>query len=80
MPANPNNIEDRIELSGDYHDDKARIEFYTNSAMALERGQEGDEEYSRVWLDSAEKRALFEAMKGYYDVDETREVKFRVTD
>lgn len=79
MPPNPDNIEDRFILSGDYQGRPARIEFYTNGAMAITRGQRGDSGFSEVWLDNLEKQALFEVMKGHYDVDETKEVTLRVT-
>lgn len=60
MPPNPNNVDEHIELSEDYQDEPAFVDFYTNSAMAIGRDREDPEE--GVWLDSIEKRALFEAL------------------
>lgn len=57
MPANPEHIEKREVLSEDYHDEKVTIDFYTNSAIAIYRGDEDDPE-NRVWLDNLEKREL----------------------
>jgi hypothetical protein len=60
MPANPENVEDRIVLSDDYQDKKIVLEIYTNSSLAVQRGGEvlGD----RVWFDGKEKQALFKAL------------------
>jgi hypothetical protein len=60
MPPNPNNVDEHVVLSEDYHDEKSFVDFYTNSAMAIGRDREDPEE--GVWLDSLEKRALFEAL------------------
>jgi len=58
MPANPNNTE-RVEvISEQYHELRVAVEFYTNSAMAIRRGKDTDEDFSRVWLDSFEKQRL----------------------
>lgn len=67
-PANPENIERRVVLSEDYHDKKVTIDFYTNSAIAIYRGEEDNPDTDRVWLDNLEKHALFEALSE--DVDQ----------
>lgn len=61
MPADPANIDRIVVLSDGYHDQPARIEFYTNSAIAIQRGSEinGD----RVWLDRLETQALRAALQ-----------------
>lgn len=64
MPPNPNHVEQLVVLSEDYHDEKATVDFYTNSAMAIGRDREDPGE--GVWLDSNEKRALYEALDEYY--------------
>lgn len=61
MPSNPKNVERREVLSDDYHDEKVTIDFYTNSAVAIYRGDEDDPE-GRVWLDNLEKRELIDAL------------------
>jgi len=65
MPPNPNNVEATITLSEDYHDDKATIDFYTNSAIDIGRNRENPEE--GVWLDSNEKYQLLEALKEHLE-------------
>jgi len=65
MPAPPENIQRREVLSDDYHDEKVTIDFYTNSAIAIYRGDE-DEAMgggNRVWLDNLEKRELLKVLK-----------------
>ena len=62
MPANPENIGRREVLSEDYHDEKITIDFYTNSAIAIYRGDEDNPE-GRVWLDNLEKRELLKILK-----------------
>lgn len=62
-PANPENIGRREVLSESYHDKKVTIDFYTNSAIAIYRGDEYDPETERVWLDNLEKRALYEVLE-----------------
>ena len=62
MPANPSNIKDRVVLSEDYHDEKVTVDFYTNSAVAIYRGDE-DDPSGRVWLDNLEKQALKDALE-----------------
>ena len=62
MPANPENIARREVLSDDYHDEKVTIDFYTNSAIAIYRGDEDGRE-GRVWLDNLEKRELLKILK-----------------
>ena len=57
MPANPNNIARRVVLSEDYASEKVTIDFYTNSCIAIYRGDEDDPE-GRVWMDNLEKREL----------------------
>lgn len=61
MPANPKNVKRTVVLSDDYHDEKATIDFYTNSAIAIGRDREDASE--GVWLDNLEKRELLEALK-----------------
>jgi len=65
MPANPENVGRREVLSEDYHEDKVTIDCYTNNAIAIYRGDEETSEWNngRVWLDSNEKRALYEVLK-----------------
>ena len=65
MPANPENVGRREVLSEDYHEDKVTIDCYTNNAIAIYRGDEDKLGSSkrRVWLDSNEKRALYEVLK-----------------
>ena len=60
MPADPSNVEDRIVLSGDYQDEKIVLEIYSNSSLAVQRGDEvsGD----RVWFDGKEKQNLHNAL------------------
>lgn len=61
MPANPKDVARREVLSDDYHDKKTTIDFYTNGAIAIYRGDE-DEPVGRVWLDAKEKAALLEVL------------------
>jgi hypothetical protein len=61
MPANPEHVGRREVLSEDYHDEKARIDFYTNSAIAIYRGDQN--EPKRVWLDNLEKRELLKVLQ-----------------
>jgi len=61
MPANPDHVDNTVELSEDYHDDKATIDFYSNSAVAIGRNREDAQE--GVWLDNLEKRELYAALK-----------------
>ena len=62
MPANPSNVDRREVLSDDYHDEKVTIDFYSNGAIAIYRGDEDDFDNGRVWLDSLEKQALAEVL------------------
>lgn len=62
MPANPAHIQRRAVISGDYVEHKITIDFYTNSAIAIYRGDEDNPE-SRIWLDNLEKRELLKLMK-----------------
>jgi hypothetical protein len=62
MPPNPEHVKRRVELSDDYHDETAVVDFYTNSAIAIRRGGV-DEQDNRVWLDNLEKRELLKVMK-----------------
>jgi len=57
MPANPDHIQRREVISEDYHDEKVTVDFYTNSAVRIYRGDEDDPE-KNVWLDNLEKRVL----------------------
>ena len=65
MPANPDHVGRREVLSEDYHDKKARIDFYTNSAIAIYRGGEDEAmgNGGRVWLDNLEKRELLKVLQ-----------------
>lgn len=62
MPANPDNISRREVISEEYHDEKVTIDFYTNSAIRIYRGDEDDPE-NNVWLDNLEKRELLKILK-----------------
>ena len=62
MPANSKNVKRREVLSGDYADEKVTIDLYTNSAIAIYRGDEDNPE-GRVWLDNLEKRELLKVLK-----------------
>ena len=57
MPANPANIKRREVISGEYVENKITVDFYTNNAIAIYRGDE-DVPDSRIWLDNLEKREL----------------------
>ena len=65
MPANPEHVGRREVLSEDYHGKKARIDFHTNSAIAIYRGGEDEamENGDRVWLDNLEKRELLKVLQ-----------------
>lgn len=65
MPPNPENVKRNVELSYDYHESKAFIDVYTNSAIAIGRDREDPEE--GVWLDNLEKRKLYEVLKEELD-------------
>jgi len=60
MPANPNHIRRREVISEDYHDKKVVVEFYTNNALRIYRGEDRDD---GVWLDNLEKQALAELLE-----------------
>jgi len=62
MPANPANIKRREVISGEYVENKITVDFYTNNAIAIYRGDE-DVPDSRIWLDNLEKRELLTLMK-----------------
>ena len=62
MPANPANIQRREVISGEYVENKITVDFYTNNAIAIYRGDE-DVPDSRIWLDNLEKRELLTLMK-----------------
>lgn len=62
MPANPEHIQRREVLSEDYHDTKVTIDFYTNSVIAIYRGDE-DNPAGRVWMDNLEKRELLRVLQ-----------------
>jgi hypothetical protein len=53
MPPDPSNVERRETISGDYHDEKVTVEFYTNSSVRIYRGDVDDPE-DNVWLDNLE--------------------------
>lgn len=60
------NIEEAVDLSDDWRDDgRATIDFFTNAACEI--GRNRDDASEGVWLDRQEKRALYEAMRDYYD-------------
>jgi hypothetical protein len=61
MPPNPKNVKRTVELSQDYQDESATIDFYTNNAIAIGRDRDDPEE--GVWLDNLEKRALYETLR-----------------
>jgi len=61
MPPNPKNVKRTVELSEEYQDESATIDFYTNSAIAIGRDRDDPEE--GVWLDNLEKRALYETLR-----------------
>lgn len=61
MPPNPKNVKRTVELSEEYQDESATIDFYTNSAIAIGRDRDDPEE--GIWLDNLEKRALYEALR-----------------
>ena len=69
MPANPDHVDRSEVLSDDYHDEKVTIDFYTNSAIAIYRGDEDKSGTSqrRVWLDNLEKRELLNVLKEELD-------------
>lgn len=69
MPANPDHIQRREVLSEDYHDEKVTIDFYTNSAIAIYRGDEDDPE-GRVWMDNLEKRGLLAVLHDELTTDD----------
>jgi hypothetical protein len=62
MPANPTHIKRREVISGEYVENKITVDFYTNNAIAIYRGDE-DVPDSRIWLDNLEKRELLTLMK-----------------
>jgi len=62
MPANPANIQRREVISGEYVENKITVDFYTNNAIAIYRGDE-DVPDSRIWLDNLEKRELLTLME-----------------
>jgi len=62
MPANPANIKRREVISGEYVENKITVDFYTNNAIAIYRGDE-DVPDSRIWLDNLEKRELLTLME-----------------
>lgn len=62
MPVPPSNLQRREVLSEDYHDDKITIDFYTNSAIAIYRGDEVSFK-NRVWFDNLEKQELLSILK-----------------
>jgi len=62
MPANPANIQRREVISGEYVENKITVDFYTNNAIAVYRGDE-DVPDSRIWLDNLEKRELLTLME-----------------
>lgn len=66
MPADPTHIRKREVLSEDYHSEKITIDFYTNNAIAIYRGDE-DMHSGRVWLDGLEKQELLRVLKEELD-------------
>jgi hypothetical protein len=62
MPANPENKDRSETISESYHDSKVTVDFYTNNAMAIYRGDE-DMPDGRVWMDNLEKRELLEVLQ-----------------
>jgi len=60
MPADPTHIRRREVISDDYHSEKVTVDFYTNSAVAIYRGDQNNPD--RVWLDNLEKRKLRELL------------------
>jgi hypothetical protein len=61
MPAPPEHKRRTDVLSEEYHDRKVTIDFYTNSAIRIYRGDEDDDEQN-VWLDNLEKRELLRVL------------------
>lgn len=76
MPPDPSNVEERLVLSEDYQDEKVWIEFYTNSSVAIGRGED-EVSQDRVWLDGLEKQAVFDALANH--LGEVEEVTVEVT-
>jgi len=62
MPANPKHIQRREVISGEYQEHKITVDFYTNNAIAIYRGDE-DSPNSRIWIDNLEKRELLKLME-----------------
>jgi len=62
MPANPAHIQRREVISEEYQENKITIDFYTNNAIAIYRGDEDNPE-SRVWLDNLEKKELLKVLE-----------------
>lgn len=70
MPVNPEDLEDRKILSGDYHEEKVFIDFYTNNTIRIYRADpeavSPDDDAAmkgqEVWLDNLEKQELQEAL------------------
>jgi len=76
MPPHPDNVEERLVISDDYQDDKVWIEFYTNTSVAIGRGEEGPAQ-DRVWLDGKEKHGIFDALANH--LGEVEEVTVEIT-